>query len=117
MGNAAEKCGEGNRLSVYVKNGTAMPTKPTGSTSTSSQAPLATGLPTGWKSDGCYKEGTTGRSLQHQQPDSQTNSVEVCVNLCKSQGYTVAGMEFGTKDPFLHVVMFHSVALSLGYSC
>lgn len=37
-------------------------------------ASTQTGLPTGWKYAGCYAEGTTGRSLTQQQPDSNTNS-------------------------------------------
>ncbi|PVH75465.1 copper radical oxidase [Cadophora sp. DSE1049] len=108
MGNTAQKCGAGNRLDVYVKNGTAVPTKPTGSStavSTSTSTPLASGLPTGWVSDGCYREGTTGRALQNQQPDSQANSVQVCINTCKNLGYKVAGMEYGTQcfcDNFLY---------------
>lgn len=100
MGNTAQKCGGGNRLDVYVKNGTAIPTKPTGTSSvasTSTSTPLASGLPAGWVSDGCYREGIGGRALQNQQPDSQVNSVQVCINTCKNLGYKVAGMEYGVQ--------------------
>lgn len=77
----------------------------TSSSVTTSQTSSATGLPAGWTYAGCYSEGTTGRSLQHQQPDSQTNSVEACIATCIGLGYKVAGMEYGTQcfcDNFLY---------------
>jgi WSC domain len=67
-------------------------------TSTSSSAlPTVTGLPTGWKYDGCYTEGTGGRALSFGPPDSQANSVETCIQACIGLGYTIAGVEYGTQ--------------------
>ncbi|KAL5318593.1 hypothetical protein ACEPPN_013656 [Leptodophora sp. 'Broadleaf-Isolate-01'] len=123
MGNTAQKCGAGNRLDVYVKNGTAVPTKPTGTSSvasTSTSTPLASGLPAGWVSDGCYSEGFGGRALQNQQPDSQANSVQVCINTCKNLGYKVAGMEYGTQcfcDNFLYNGAAPVAATSCNMAC
>jgi hypothetical protein len=104
-GNKFEYCGAGNRLDIYQLNGTAVISTSTSSTaaatsgtvSTTSATSAATALPSGWKYDGCYTEGTSGRALSHGQPDSQTNTVEGCVNTCAGLGYTIAGMEFSTQ--------------------
>ncbi|RDL36505.1 Uncharacterized protein BP5553_05857 [Venustampulla echinocandica] len=112
-GNALEYCGAGNRLNVYVKNGTVVPTstKPTntgtttGSSSTVSQTSTATGLPAGWKYDGCYSEGKNGRALTFQQPGGAGNTIESCIQTCIGLGYTVAGVEYSTQcfcDKFLY---------------
>jgi hypothetical protein len=104
-GNQYEYCGAGNRLNVYVKNGTVIstasslssPASATGSTTTPTQTSAAIGIPVGWNYAGCYSEGINGRALNHQQPDSQTNSVENCINTCVGLGYSVAGLEFGAQ--------------------
>jgi hypothetical protein len=118
MGNKWEFCGQGNRLSLYVKNGTAPVITPTatGSTSTSSAVSAATGIPSGWSYDGCYSEGNPGRALSNQRPDSQTNSVESCVNACASLGYKVAGMEFGTQC-FCDNYLYNGAAPAAQTSC
>lgn len=38
-----------------------------------------------------------GRILQTQLPDSQTMTVETCVQACAAQNFTVAGLEFASK--------------------
>ncbi|KUJ12265.1 uncharacterized protein LY89DRAFT_738058 [Mollisia scopiformis] len=123
-GNALEYCGAGNRLEMYqlgastggstssatatssvsvvsssiVSTSISSTSTLSSSSSTSSQTSSATGLPPGWKYDGCYSEGTNGRALQHQQPDQdQTNTVESCINTCIGLGYSVAGMEYGVQ--------------------
>ena len=127
-GNPFEYCGAGNRLEMYKlttsvsSSSSSIVVVPTTtyasstrssstaatsalSSTTSSQTSSATGIPPAWKYDGCYAEGTNGRALQHQQPDSQTNSVETCINTCIGLGYTVAGLEFGIQcfcDNFLY---------------
>ena len=92
----------------------------TSSSVTTSQTSSATGLPAGWSYAGCYSEGTTGRSLQHQQPDSQTNSVETCIATCIGLGYKVAGMEYGTQcfcDNFLYNGAVPAAATSCSFAC
>jgi hypothetical protein len=90
-GDITQHCGAGNRLSVYGKNATSIPT-----TTTTSSAPTST--PTGWTSRGCYVDNANGiRNLRQQIPDSQGNTVEACVNTCASSGYTVAGVEYGVQ--------------------
>ena len=103
-GNAGEYCGAGNRLEMYKKGApgsssttatgtTAGPTTTVTTTATSA----ATNLPDGWAYAGCFKEGTSGRALPYQQPDSQTNTNEKCVAACIAAGYSVAGMEYSTQ--------------------
>ena len=105
-GSAYEYCGAGNRLEMYLLNGTVPVSSstsagPTSSTSTGSvsisTAPAPTGLPAGWVNDGCWIDGLNGRILQNQQPDSQGNTVQVCVNTCANAGYTIAGVEYGVQ--------------------
>ncbi|KAF8862211.1 glyoxal oxidase-like protein [Acephala macrosclerotiorum] len=141
-GNAYEYCGAGNRLEMYSLSGgnstgsgsstisTASSTSSSitvsstsvassisvKSSSSSSQTSSATGLPTGWKYDGCYSEGTTGRALQNQQPDSQTNSVESCIKTCIGLGYSVAGMEYGTQC-FCDNYLYNGAALTASSNC
>ncbi|CAG8959276.1 hypothetical protein HYFRA_00013045 [Hymenoscyphus fraxineus] len=115
-GDALEYCGAGNRLNVYIKNGTVPPpstTAPAGPgtipTPPTTPPTQATGLPTGWQYDGCYTEGTTGRALTTLVFESGTNSVESCVNTCIAQGYTVAGMEYSSQC-FCDNVLYNGAA-------
>jgi hypothetical protein len=105
-GSAFEYCGNGNRLDVYVLNGTTTAssigttsgTSTQGNTaSTASQTSSATKLPTGWKYDGCYTEGSNGRALSNQEAGGNTNTVESCIQTCISAGYTVAGLEYSSQ--------------------
>lgn len=93
---SSEFCGAGNRLTVYARNGTSSP-PPSSSSSTSSAAPAPTGFPTGWTSQGCWVDGANGRILTHQQADSNTNTLQTCVQTCAGLGYTIAGAEYGTQ--------------------
>lgn len=97
-GEAAEFCGAGNRLSVYARNGTAPPssTVPAGS-STTSAAPVATGLPAGWTNQGCWIDAAQGRILPYQIPDSQTNSQSSCASACFAAGYKISATEYGVQ--------------------
>ncbi|KAM7191558.1 putative fungistatic metabolite [Naviculisporaceae sp. PSN 640] len=107
-GNALQYCGAGNRLSVYIKNGTAPPPSSTSATgtatgtatgvaTTSSTAAAVTGLPAGWSSYGCWVDGRQGRILSHQVPDSQLNTPGRCANICKDLGYTISGTEYSVQ--------------------
>lgn len=106
-GNSLELCGAGDRLSVYVLNGTITSTTTTGSispTSTTSTGsvsittnPAATGFPTGWVTQGCWVDGVDGRILSYQQPDQAENTLQLCVTTCAGLGYTIAGAEYGVE--------------------
>lgn len=66
----------------------------TSSTSKTSTSTAPTTSSTGWVYQGCYVDGLNGRDMSFQQPDSQTNTVESCINTCAGLGYTIAGMEY-----------------------
>lgn len=54
-------------------------------------------LPSGWTYQGCYIDNAQGRILTYQFPDSQTLTVESCINSCIGKGYVVAGMEYASQ--------------------
>jgi hypothetical protein len=110
--NIYEYCGAGNRLSVYMLNGTiisssssALPTttssitsQPSTVSATSSSTPTGSAvpfLPAGWDAYGCWIDGLpAGRTLVHEL-DMSNNTIQNCVAYCISGGYTIAGMEYG----------------------
>ncbi|KAF4631378.1 hypothetical protein G7Y89_g6752 [Cudoniella acicularis] len=106
-GNPYEYCGAGNRLDLYMLNGTIPSTpvraaSPTSTSSTSSvsisiTAPTATGIPAGWTYYGCYVDGLNGRILTHGQPDNAQNTLQLCVQTCANLGYTIAGAEYAEE--------------------
>lgn len=101
-GNAQETCGGANRLNVFQYGGgssttTTPASSTTAPTSTSAGTGSATGLPGGWAYRGCYIDGANGRIMNTQEPDSNLNTIEVCVNTCVGLGYSVAGMEYGVQ--------------------
>ncbi|KAF2205966.1 copper radical oxidase [Delitschia confertaspora ATCC 74209] len=103
-GNIEELCGGPNRLNLY-RFGNGSTTTPTPVQSTPTPTPLNASIPTGWSYKGCWIDGAFGRAMGNQQPDSQTNTVESCINNCLNLGYPVAGMEYGTQcfcDASLH---------------
>lgn len=97
-GNPFQYCGQGNRLSVYQKDGVLLPSSTSGPpTSTTSPPPVITGLPDGWTGQGCWIESAPERALPFQLPDSQLNSPAVCANACKNAGYMISGTEYGAQ--------------------
>ncbi|KAH9996954.1 WSC domain-containing protein [Xylariaceae sp. FL0662B] len=103
-GDPSEYCGAGNRLSVYVRNGTALPSStssaPGGAAPTSSDpaGPVATGFPDGWTNQGCWQDGPNGRILPtYQAPDDAQLTLQKCAELCDSNGYTISGSEYYTQ--------------------
>lgn len=103
-GDIYEYCGAGNRLSVYVLNGTVITTSTsaTGTVTgtaieTATSTPIPTSYPDGWTSQGCWVDGLNGRILTHQQTDDQQNTLESCVSTCAAAGYVIAGVEYGVQ--------------------
>lgn len=110
--NQYEYCGAGNRLSVYVLNGTvvsssssvlktsttSVTSKSSTASTTSSSTPTGSAipfLPAGWEYYGCYVDGLpAGRTLTHEL-DMANNSIQNCVAHCISGGYSIAGLEYG----------------------
>ncbi|KAK8872836.1 glyoxal oxidase [Apiospora arundinis] len=102
-GNPNEYCGNGNRLSVYVRNGTAIPSSSSSvpgntPTSTATPAPSTTSLPAGWTAQGCWQDGPNGRIIPtYQGQDSNSNTPQNCAFLCQNRGYTISGTEFSKQ--------------------
>ena len=110
-GNSSEYCGGPNRLDMYTLGAVAATSTTTTTTSATTTPPAsstasstvstgtgsATGLPSGWSYQGCYVDGTNGRILANQEPDSQTNTIEACTSTCAGLGYSVSGVEYGVQ--------------------
>ncbi|KAI1093594.1 putative glyoxal oxidase [Rostrohypoxylon terebratum] len=103
-GDQSEYCGAGNRLSVYIKNGTSVSTS-TSSTSSGSDptssdpaVPDATGFPDGWTDQGCWQDGPNGRIMPtYQAPDDPALTPQKCAQVCFSNGYNISGTEYYTQ--------------------
>ncbi|KAF7536340.1 hypothetical protein G7054_g4595 [Neopestalotiopsis clavispora] len=105
-GNKLEYCGNGNRLSVYVKNGTNVivsstssgsggSTTSTGAASGTTTPAAATGFPKGWTSQGCWQDGPNGRIMPtYQDPDNKALTPQSCAQTCFSKGYNISGTEY-----------------------
>jgi hypothetical protein len=48
--------------------------------------------PPGWESLGCIAEGTQGRALISARIDSDSMTIDMCLNYCASEGYGMAGL-------------------------
>lgn len=93
-GNAQEKCGDGNRMSIYAKG---TPQK------LAAPSTQKTGLPGSWQYQGCYTDNgaQTGRTLQWQLILTNTNQASTCLSQCQQYGYNAAGMEYGDVSSLL----------------
>jgi hypothetical protein len=101
-GNPNEYCGGPNRLDYYTGTATTPTTTAGGAASTTVSVSVsgndgATGIPAGWKYDGCWVDNLDGRIIGNQQPDNEELTAESCINTCIGLGHTVAGMEFGVQ--------------------
>ncbi|KAK7042275.1 putative fungistatic metabolite [Favolaschia claudopus] len=83
-GESTQKCGGGNRLSIYSVPQTTTPTGPT--------------LPSGWSYISCMQEPAgTGRLFTGYSYSSSSLTVESCIGTCKSRGFSYAGMEYANE--------------------
>ncbi|KAI1142985.1 putative glyoxal oxidase [Hypoxylon sp. FL0543] len=98
-GDPSEYCGAGNRLSVYIENGTSVPTSTsTAPSSTDSGTPAPTGFPDGWTDQGCWQDGPNGRIMPtYQAPDDPQLTRQKCAQTCFSNGYNISGAEYYTQ--------------------
>ncbi|KAF2805845.1 WSC-domain-containing protein, partial [Mytilinidion resinicola] len=92
-GDKTEFCGGPDRLNLYIASTSS-------STTTTSATLSAVLLPIGWTARGCYLDDPAARTLQTFMsvpggPDAMT--VEACVAGCASNGFTVAGLEYGQE--------------------
>lgn len=100
--NSTEYCGAGNRLSVYIRNGTV----PSGTSTSASSTPSPTG-PVIKKSVGsytyygCQTEATNSRALTEGSYTSNTAmTLESCAQFCS--GYTYFGTEYAQEVSLAH---------------
>ncbi|KAL8965658.1 MAG: hypothetical protein Q9197_006397 [Variospora fuerteventurae] len=87
-GNTAQKCGAGNRLSIY-SNGPLV-----------EQGPVAaqkTGLPGSWQYQGCITEGVGRKVWKYQIINQNTNTATACLSQCQRFGFQAAGLEYGSE--------------------
>lgn len=99
-GNANEKCGAGNILSVYNTGNLTVYQAP---------ASQSTGLPGNWVYQGCYSDNVNNnRALFWQSILTSNNSATTCLNLCAQYGYEAAGTE-------VIIQVFYFIAVLSGY--
>ncbi|KAI4865776.1 glyoxal oxidase N-terminus-domain-containing protein [Hypoxylon rubiginosum] len=102
-GDQTEYCGSGNRLSVYIKNGTEVATTSSASgiaapTSSSPGTPAVTGFPDGWTNQGCWQDGPNGRIMPtYQAPDDPELTPQKCAQVCLTNNYSISGTEYYTQ--------------------
>jgi len=88
-GNSTQACGDGNRLSVYSKNGNVTIIPP--------PVIKKTDLPTGYGYAGCIREPGAERVLPYQIEWPGNNTVDACVSRCRDFGYPAAGLEYSQE--------------------
>jgi hypothetical protein len=86
-GNAFEKCGAGNRMSVFsIGNVTVF------------QPPKTVATTGNWTYVGCWTDNTAQKkALSWDVPQSTNNSAEICLSKCREYGYPTGGMQFGIE--------------------
>lgn len=85
-GNSSEFCGGSNRLTIYE--------------SSEPPPPYSPRSPASWTALGCFTDNAGTRTLGTQQevPGGYTNmTIEGCLSVCTSQGYTYSGVEYAQE--------------------
>lgn len=85
-GNSAQKCGAGNRLSVY-SNDTLVVFQP--------PKPQTEDLPANWKYVGCVVDAIDSRTLPWMSENVQNATISDCIAGCSRFGYEAGGIEYG----------------------
>ncbi|EPS39555.1 hypothetical protein H072_6644 [Dactylellina haptotyla CBS 200.50] len=94
-------CGAGSRLSLYLRNGTSIPTttasSATSASSTTSTAATGTSSSTvsGWDYVSCWTDDVGNRSLQDSSYAADDNTLTKCSNFCS--GFKYFGVEYSTE--------------------
>ena len=79
-------------------NGTAGPRPPcAANVPTPALIPVQTSLPTNWTEIGCVAEGTNGRALVGASTTSPNMTRAMCVSLCQTKGFGLAGVEYSDE--------------------
>ncbi|KAG4435070.1 hypothetical protein IFR05_009460 [Cadophora sp. M221] len=87
-GNTAEKCGAGDRVSVYHTGALVIYHTPVAKT---------TNLTGNWVYKGCLSDSGNPKTFPRFVPLGQQNSPTTCLAACAKFGYNAAGMEYGTE--------------------
>ncbi|ORY19791.1 hypothetical protein BCR34DRAFT_595240 [Clohesyomyces aquaticus] len=87
-GNSAEKCGAGNRLSVYSNSTLTVIPVP---------AVQKTNLTGSWQYAGCVTDAPANRALPYQIIMNNNNTANNCISQCSAFGYNAGGMEYGVE--------------------
>ncbi|MCJ1314408.1 hypothetical protein MMC25_008090 [Agyrium rufum] len=88
-GNAAEKCGAGNRMSIYSLGNVKAILPP---------AAQKSGLPGSWTYQGCITEpGQQQKIFKYQIILPNNNTATNCLSQCSTFGYGAGGMEYGRE--------------------
>lgn len=87
-GSSSQKCGAGNRLSIWSNQTTLQVIK----------KPIPVQNVSDWTYQGCITDGGNGaRVFPWQLVNATGNSPEWCLGKCKEYGYMAAGMEYGEE--------------------
>lgn len=94
-GNSTEYCGGPGRLNLYSYGGATPAAAAAPSLTTAAPTDTPT-LPSNFATLGCYTDSTGQRALSHFfNAASGGMTVEICINLCSTNGYAIAGVEYG----------------------
>ncbi|KAJ2980318.1 hypothetical protein NUW58_g6975 [Xylaria curta] len=85
-GDASQKCGAGNRLSVFSNDTLVVYQPPTA---------LTDNLPGSWEYYGCVIDTLNPRLLPWMSIDLQNTTIEACIAGCSRFGYSAGGVEYG----------------------
>lgn len=95
-GNSSEWCGGPGRLNLYSYGGaTPVTTTPPAD---SPVTPVTPSVPSSWTALGCYDDDVGKRALAHGFNGPSTGMTpETCISICSSNGYSIAGVEYGSE--------------------
>ncbi|KAF7327563.1 hypothetical protein MKEN_00335300 [Mycena kentingensis (nom. inval.)] len=100
-GDSQELCGGPDRLSLFNYTGSDRPTGPLVGGGGGGGGPVTvfpvTELPPPWAYIGCFVDNAHGRVLLNQQPDTTSQTIEHCVDMCDGLNFTIAATEFGVQ--------------------
>jgi hypothetical protein len=88
-GNSAEKCGGGDRMSIY-SNQTTLKVTPVPKTQT-------TDLPGNWQYSSCIVDDAVARTFPYQLEFQNNNTATNCLSQCALFGFGAGGMEYGEQ--------------------
>ncbi|KAK3671659.1 fungal class II heme-containing peroxidase [Recurvomyces mirabilis] len=87
-GNGSEYCGGSDRLNIYQTTVSSPPSTGSG------------GIPSGWTAMGCWTDNGANRTLATQQSvqgGSSNMTIENCLAVCTSNGFTIGGTEYSQE--------------------